>query len=73
MKFFYTDKEGRPCAAKAVFMMFSFIFMIKILLSNMTFGVLSFGAADYPGMAAFLSPLMAAYLGRAYTKSKTNA
>lgn len=69
MKKFFHDKDGNFCAAKTVFMLSFFVCLVKIMFSNMTFGAVSFGQVDYTGMAAFLSPLMAAYLGRSYTKA----
>ena len=69
MGYLFRDTQGNRCAAKIVFMMFSFVFMVKILLSGSTFGTITFETVDYTGMASFLTVLAGIYGWRAQNKS----
>jgi hypothetical protein len=66
---FLFKNNGKLCAAKAVFTVTWACFLIKIMLSGIEYGGVSLATADYAGMAAFLSPLAAAYGWRSATKA----
>ena len=66
--YLFTD-NGKPCAAKTVFMIAFFTCIIKVILSGMTIAGFTIAEADYSGMSVFLAPLAALYWGRSNTKA----
>jgi len=66
----FKGADNKTCMAKTAFMYSLGICLIKILISGVAIGDMTFEQADYTGMAAFLAPVAAIYYGRAKTKAE---
>lgn len=70
MKDLVKDKNGKVCGAKVAYMLTLLVCLAKVLLSGVVYGEISFGVADFSGMALFIAPIGAVYFGRSHDKEQ---